>query len=78
MANIKRFSHIAVIFQDEARNTIKFVTKIEGRNALWEAGKPALKVSDAAARDVQFGLCCNGYTAVIVKAIDGQILENPA
>ena len=78
MNNVKRLSYVAVITSDGSSNALKFVTKTEGRNAFWEAGKPAKAFSETTAKDISFGLYCNGFAAVIVKAIDGQILENPA
>lgn len=65
---MKLFTFVAIIDLTDNRNTMKFVTSLEGRIALWEAGKPAMAMSDARAKDVVTGLCFNGYNAILVKA----------
>lgn len=78
MASTKYFTYIAVITPEENKNIVKYVTHIEGRTAHWEAGKPARKFNEAWAKDVALGLCMNGFNAVVVKALDGLELSNPA
>ena len=59
---------IAIIDLTDNRNTMKFVTSLEGRMALWEAGKPAMAMGDTKAKDIVLGLCMNGYNATLIKA----------
>lgn len=60
-------------------NVVKYVTKINGVNkvAMWEDGKEAMKLSAHAAEDLVFGLSCNGFQAVVVKAPNHLELSNP-
>ena len=65
---MKLTTYIAIIDLTDNRNTMKFVTSLEGRMALWEAGKPAMALSEARAKDIVLGLCVNGYNATLIKA----------
>lgn len=65
---MKLTTYIAIIDLTDNRNTLRFVTGLEGRNALWEAGKPAKAFSKTIAKDVIMGLCLNGYYATIIEA----------
>lgn len=78
MASPKYLTYIAVIIPEGNKNTVKYVTRLEGRSACWEDGKPAKKFNDAYAKDVAFGLCMNGFQAVVMKALDCLELANPA
>ena len=73
---MKLFTFIAIIDLTDNRNTMKFVTSLEGRNALWEAGKPAMAMGDTKAKDVVTGLCFSGYNAILVKAPSFMALNN--
>ena len=59
-------------------NQIKYVTKINNatRTALWEDGKPALKMSLTNAKDLVYGLVCNWFSAVVITAPVGMVLAN--
>lgn len=71
-------TYVAVFFPDREsdKNFVKFVTGVEGSNAMWEKGKPAMRLTESFAKDVVLGLTMNGYAAAVVKAIDGLELEN--
>ena len=75
---MKLKTYIAIIDLTDNRNTLRFVTGLEGRCALWEAGKPALAMSDTKAKDIVMGLCFNGYNATLVKAPGYMSFNNPA
>lgn len=79
MASIKYTAHVAVIFFEDGKNIVKFVTSIdhENRSAIWAAGKPAMKFSEAAAKDLVLGLTLNCFNAVVVKSLNGDTLVNP-
>lgn len=63
-----KYNHFVVII--EADNRIKYVTRINSTNkvALWEAGKPAMKMTKTAAEDMVFGLVANGFQAAVLRA----------
>ena len=65
---MKLTTYIAIIDVTDNRNTLRFVTSLEGRNALWEAGKPAMAITESRAKDIVLGLCMNGYNATLIKA----------
>ena len=74
---MKLNTYIAIIDLTDNRNTLRFVTSLEGRNALWEAGKPAKAFSKTVAKDVVMGLSFNGYYATIVEAPNWMVFNNP-
>lgn len=71
---------IGIISGNENVNTIKYVTSIDTNTniAKWESDKEA-KVFDSKsyAEDVAFGLCVNGYGAVVMIKPDYITLKNP-
>lgn len=71
---------IGIIGGNENVNTIKYVTSIDTNTniAKWESDKEA-KVFDSKsyAEDVAFGLCVNGYGAVVMIKTDYITLKNP-
>lgn len=71
---------IGIIGGNDNVNTIKYVTSINTNTnvAKWESDKEA-KVFDSKsyAEDVAFGLCVNGYDAVVMIKSDYIILKNP-
>ena len=73
---MKYIYHVAII--DHNTNQLRFVTEImnQTRVAKWEDGKPAKKFTKTLADDLMFGLICNGYDAVVVKAAQHLELSN--
>lgn len=71
---------IGVIGGNDNVNTIKYVTSIDTNTnvAKWESNKEA-KVFDSKsyAEDIAFGLCVNGYSAVVMIKPDYIALKNP-
>lgn len=71
---------IGIIGGNENVNTIKYVTSIDTNTniAKWKSDKEA-KVFDSKsyAEDVAFGLCVNGYGAVVMIKPDYISLKNP-
>ena len=62
------------------RNEIKFVTKVEykPKNAHWADGeKPMYFDSKTEADEIAYGLCLNGYPAMVVEFPDFFEVENP-
>lgn len=74
---VKYTTHVAVMFTDEDGRVItKFVTGVDGSDAFWEAGKPAMKLTEPFAKDVVLGLTWNGYAAAVIKVVNGVTLRN--
>lgn len=71
---------IGIIGGNDNVNTIKYVTSIDTNTnvAKWESDKEA-KVFDSKsyAEDIAFGLCVNGYGAVVMIKPDYITLKNP-
>ena len=69
--------YVAILFQG---GVYRFVTGKNNitRTAMWESGKPAVNFSLSVAKDLVFGLVCNGYPAVVVTAPESFELSNPA
>lgn len=70
---------IGILFPTKTETTIKYVTsvKTEPKVAKWEDGKPAMTFSKDYAKDLAFGLCVNGYAAVVMIKLDYLTLVNP-
>lgn len=75
---VKYNTYVAVFFPDHAngRYFVKFVTGVEKSAALWEDGKPAMRVTEPFAKDIVYGLTFNGFHAAVMKALDGAVLRN--
>lgn len=77
MAKKAELYAVGVLTTTKTEATIRFVTAIEKRVALWEAGKKALTFSKLYAQDLAMGLCMNGTLAVPILVADYLSLENP-
>lgn len=53
-------------------NGLKFVTAVEWDHKVceWKSGEPAKAMSKCSAIQLQMGLLCNGYKALVVEAPD--------
>lgn len=70
---------IGIIGGNDNVNTIKYVTSIDTNTniAKWESDKEARVFDKSYAEDVAFGLCVNGYSAVVMIKPDYISLKNP-
>ena len=70
---------VGILFPTKTETTIKYVTGVQTQPkvAKWEDGKQAMKFSKDYAKDLAFGLCVNGYAAVIMLNTDYLDLRNP-
>ena len=70
---------IGILSPHKDRTEIKYVTSIqtEPKVAHWEDGKEAMTFSKDYAKDLAFGLCVNGYTAIVIIKPDYLTLVNP-
>lgn len=73
MKGLKFKAYVAVV-ED---STIKYVTKLgSGHMAFWEKEKPAMAMPLSNAKDIAWGLCVNGFRAIVVQALDGLEFRN--
>ena len=78
MSNPRFDTYVAVFTNKGGDIRTRFVTDIPARNlAEWNAGKPAMPLSESYAKDIVFGLTLNGHAAAVVKALHGVELKNP-
>ena len=70
---------VGILSSYEDRTEIKYITSIqtEPKVAHWEDGKEAMIFSKDYAKDLAFGLCVNGYTAIVIIKPDYLTLVNP-
>lgn len=70
---------VGILFSTRTETTIKYITsvQIEPKVAKWDDGKPAMTFSKDYAKDLAFGLCVNGYAAVVMIKADYLDLRNP-
>ena len=70
---------IGILLSYENRTEIKYVTSVqtEPKIAHWEDGESAITFSKDYAKDLAFGLCMNGYTAIVMIKPDYLTLVNP-
>ena len=70
---------IGVLSSYKDRTEIKYVTSVqtEPKVAKWDEGKEAKTFSKDYAKDLAFGLCVNGYTAIVMIKPDYLTLVNP-
>lgn len=70
---------IGILFPTRTETTIKYVTsvQIEPKVAKWDDGEPAMTFSKDYAKDLAFGLCVNGYVAVVMIKENYLDLRNP-
>lgn len=78
MKNPRYDTYVAVFTNQDGDIRTRFVTDLPARNtAEWNAGKPALAISEAYAKDIVLGLTLNGFAAAVVKVLHGVGLKNP-
>ena len=70
---------VGILSSYEDRTEIKYVTSIqtEPKVAHWEDGKEAMTFSKDYAKDLAFGLCVNGYAAIVMIEQNYLSLVNP-
>ena len=70
---------VGILFPTKTETTIKYVTSIqtEPKVAKWDDGKEAMTFSKDYAKDFAFGLCANGYAAIVMIKPDYLTLVNP-
>ena len=70
---------VGILFPTKTETTIKYVTGVQTQPkvAKWEDGKQAMKFSKDYAKDLAFGLCVNGYAAIVMIKPDYLTLVNP-
>ena len=70
---------VGVLFPTNTQTTIKYVTSVqtEPKVAKWNDGKEAMIFSKDYANDLVFGLCMNGYAAIVMIKPDYLTLVNP-
>ena len=62
-----KFDYFVKVIDKE--NNELWVTGTEGKYAIWEAGKEALKMSKDMAEDIAIGLICNLIPAYVVASV---------
>lgn len=79
MGNPRFDTYVAVLFNEDGEVYTRFVTGLPARNtAEWNAGEPAMKLSEGYAKDIVFGLTLNGHAAAVIKVLHGVELRNPS
>ena len=70
---------IGILSSYKDRTEIKYVTSVqtEPKVAKWDDGKEAMVFSKDYAKDLAFGLCVNGYAAIVMIKPDYLTLVNP-
>ena len=70
---------VGIVSSYEDRTEIKYVTSVqtEPKVAKWDDGKEAMIFSKDYANDLVFGLCMNGYAAIVMIKPDYLTLVNP-
>lgn len=60
--------YVALVYS----RSITWVTRVsnQSRTAYWEDNKPAREFTMHEAQDLVYGLCVNGYPAMVIKAPD--------
>lgn len=71
-------TYVAMFFTEPrtGKTGVKFVTGTEGSIALWKDDQPAMKLSESFAKDIVYGLTLNGFTAAVIKVVNGVELRN--
>ena len=78
MSNPRFDTYVAVFTNKDGDIRTRFVTDLPARNtAEWNAGRPALAISESYAKDIVLGLTLNGFAAAVVKVLHGLELSNP-
>ena len=70
---------VGILSSYKDRTEIKYVTSVqtEPKVAKWDDGKEAMIFSKDYANDLAFGLCMNGYAAIVMIKPDYLTLVNP-
>lgn len=70
---------VGILFPTKTQTTIKYVTSVqtEPKVAHWTDDALAKTFSKEYAKDLAFGLCVNGYTAIVMIKPDYLTLVNP-
>ena len=70
---------VGILFPTKTQTTIKYVTSVqtEPKVAKWTDDALAKTFSKDYAKDLAFGLCVNGYTAIVMIKPDYLTLVNP-
>ena len=70
---------VGILFPTKTETTTKYVTSIqtEPKVAKWNDGEEAMTFSKGYAKDLAFGLCVNGYAAIVMIKPDYLELRNP-
>ena len=70
---------VGILFPTKTQTTIKYLTsvQIEPKVAKWDDEKEAMTFSKDYAKDLAFGLCANGYAAIVMIKPDYLTLVNP-
>ena len=70
---------VGILFPTKTQTTIKYVTSVqtEQKVAKWTDDALAKTFSKDYAKDLAFGLCVNGYTAIVMIKPDYLTLVNP-
>ena len=70
---------VGILFPTKTQTTIKYVTSVqtEPKVAKWDDGKEAMTFSKDYAKDLAFGLCVNGYAAIVMIKPGYLTLVNP-
>ena len=69
---------IGILSSYKDRTEVKYVTSVqtEPKVAKWDDGKEAITFSKDYAKDLAFGLCINGYAAIVMIKTDYLTLVN--
>lgn len=67
--------YVGVLYKN---NEIRFVDTVDysDRSATWTAGTKPKVFNKSMAIDLQMGLCCNGFKALVIEAPDFLELQN--
>ena len=70
---------VGILFPTKMQTTIKYATSVqtEPKVAKWNDDKEAMTFSKDYAKDLAFGLCINGYAAIVMIKPDYLTLVNP-
>ena len=70
---------VGILLSTETETKIKYVTSVQTQPkiAKWENGKEAMTFSKEYAKDLAFGLCVNGFAAIVMIKTDYLELKNP-
>lgn len=75
--NPKFYAYVGVLFNSPNGAIVKFVTSVDGNQAHWDAGKPAMKFTESFAKEIVVGLTMNYHPSCVIKVPTGTELKNP-